>query len=67
VNVGDEYTCDRCGRTFLTDRSAEEALAECERVFGFVPAPDDRAVICDDCNAEFVAWARERGLIARLS
>ena len=41
-----EYTCNVCKGTFISDRSNEKALKECEKEFG---TREDVVVICDDC------------------
>jgi hypothetical protein len=51
-----EYTCERCGRTFITDQSLEEVHAETREVFGFIPDETDGAWLCDECNGPFRAW-----------
>lgn len=42
------YTCAACGRTFESDRSDAEALAESRLIWGDIP-PEEQIVICDDC------------------
>lgn len=41
-------TCARCGDTFPSAWTEEEALAEMRSNFGDVPE-DQRVVVCDDC------------------
>lgn len=48
------YTCDRCGGTFETDRSDEDAMEEALRLFGEIP-PDQIAVVCTDCHRRMMA------------
>lgn len=45
-----EYRCDRCGMTFISSWSEEEAEDEYRMMFGGrVPRNVERAVLCDDC------------------
>ena len=46
--MDDEYTCERCHKTYQKGWSDEEAMEESEDIFGEIPK-EDRAVICDDC------------------
>jgi hypothetical protein len=49
--------CERCGATFESEWSEEEALAEACANF----APEwlaDTATVCDACYALFMAWYR---------
>lgn len=55
------FTCAHCGDTFIKDRSDEEVLAACDRLFGAVPPEEDRVVVCDDCHKVFVEWCRGEG------
>jgi hypothetical protein len=57
-----EFTCSLCGGTFPKAWSDEESLAESKALFGFVPAPEEREAICDECWPEFLAWAQAEGL-----
>lgn len=52
----DEYTCDNCGRTFEKTWSDDDALAEATELFGEIP-PEERAIVCDDCWREIMAWS----------
>ena len=45
---GEQYTCAACGKTFESEWSHEEAMAESKALFGKFQ-PDELAVICDDC------------------
>lgn len=58
------FTCENCGGRFLRGWTDEEANAEAVANFGALPAPEDQALICDDCYTPFIAWAREQGLAA---
>ena len=46
--MDEEYTCARCGETYLKGRSNETADKEHEEVFG-CPRDEDSVLICDDC------------------
>jgi hypothetical protein len=59
----DFFTCKHCGRTLQKGRSDAEALQEHARVFGCVPPPKDRAVVCDDCWVQIIAWAKATGVL----
>lgn len=62
---GGEYTCERCGRTFASDWSDEEATAEARENFSEAELAFPLAVICDDCYEEFMAWWRKlKGMVA---
>jgi hypothetical protein len=58
------YTCARCGDTFESERSDEEAHAEAVRNFGMrgdapqhqTPGGEGMSVICDDCYRKFMRW-----------
>lgn len=49
-----QFTCRRCGGTFTAAWSREDAEAEAVERFGEMPR--DGVSICDDCDAEFMAW-----------
>lgn len=53
------FTCDRCGETFFSGWSDEEALAEAEGL-GF---EGPYGVLCDGCHQAFMAWARSKGIV----
>lgn len=53
---GQEYTCERCGNTYIGTRTEEELLAKLESSFGKYANDGGRAVVCDDCYQELVAW-----------
>lgn len=59
------YRCDNCDDVFeyVDGWGDDEALAESLATFGFVPAPEDAAVLCDGCWKRFMPWARENGLV----
>jgi len=48
------YTCARCGHTYETEVTDEEAMAEAE-ANGFLDT-GPIAVVCDDCYHEFMGW-----------
>lgn len=56
-------TCERCGLTFRSSNSTEEAKAEFERDF-----PDERfdpngvSVLCDPCYEKFLAFMKGTSL-----
>ncbi len=41
-----EYRCACCGEVYEKGRSDEEAMEECEEIFGDT---NDVAIVCDDC------------------
>lgn len=43
-----EFTCERCGLTFKSGWTQEEAEAEMRENFGEI-AESDRVVVCDPC------------------
>ena len=49
----DAYTCEKCGETFESGWTEEEADAEAKHYWGVKNAHDrvgvDMAVVCDDC------------------
>lgn len=49
--MGGTYQCAMCERTFESERSEEEALAEKQELWGDVPI-EDCDVVCDDCWQE---------------
>lgn len=53
-----EYTCEGCGGTFTPAPgwSEEDAAKEAEQLFGAPVPEDDRAILCDDCYKQFLAW-----------
>ena len=55
-----EYTCSRCGETYESDWSVEDAMSEYADN-GF-PPDARKGLICDDCYQPFMAWARKLGL-----
>lgn len=56
---GETFTCELCEETFEKGWTDEEAEAEFEALF-----PDDppRAVVCEDCFAEVMEWAKSEGI-----
>ena len=55
--TGREYTCDRCGGTYLSDRAEEEAQAEAVDLFeGITFGGRATGVLCEDCWQEFMKW-----------
>lgn len=57
------YVCWRCGDVFTSDRTDADAEDEARATFGFIPPAHERATICTDCYAEFLAWAKAQGLV----
>lgn len=57
------YRCESCGRVFEKGWNEEEAKAEFAEAFPNEPL-EGSAVICDDCYAEAMAWAKKEGLVA---
>jgi hypothetical protein len=59
--MGEEYTCASCHKTFISERTEEDAIAEKERLFGDVPL-SQCDVVCSDCfkkmNAQF-KWTED--------
>lgn len=55
---GDWFTCSRCRQRFQKLWTDEEARQEMERTLK--PLGGQLAVLCDDCYAKFISWARER-------
>lgn len=53
------YTCEACGETYISDWSDEEALAEAQ-ARGF---EGPFGVICEQCDKEFMEWARSQGFV----
>jgi hypothetical protein len=47
------FACWRCGRTFATEQTEEEVLAEMRQRFGDVPT-DEQESLCDDCETEYM-------------
>lgn len=53
------YTCALCQKTFETDRTDEEALAEFAVEFpGASVKPDDMEIVCDLCFQAMMAAFR---------
>jgi DNA-directed RNA polymerase subunit RPC12/RpoP len=50
-----EYTCVRCGGTFLTNRSDDEAREEALALFPNIEE-DEKQVLCEDCWQLFMQW-----------
>jgi DNA-directed RNA polymerase subunit RPC12/RpoP len=50
------FICARCGGTFDTEWSDDEADAEYKENFPEVRGNEAREVVCDDCYKEFMAW-----------
>jgi hypothetical protein len=46
--MAETYICELCRQEFGKVWTDEEALAESRETFGPI-APDERAVVCDDC------------------
>lgn len=44
-----EYRCDHCGGVYEKTRPEDEVLEEERELFGENCAPEDRAIICEDC------------------
>jgi Zn finger protein HypA/HybF involved in hydrogenase expression len=59
TGLGESYTCERCGGTFIKVIRGEEALAEARDLFpaDHIAAPEDQATVCDPCFREIMAWA----------
>lgn len=47
--IGDEFVCDVCDKSFITEWSAAEALAEYEQTFNEVERAGPTGLACDDC------------------
>lgn len=45
----------------MSERSDGDALDETRATFGFIPPEHERATLCPECYAEFVAWAKAQG------
>ena len=50
-----DFTCDKCGESFIKGWSSEEARKEFDNAPYNIPG-DEIAVICDDCFNEFQRW-----------
>lgn len=46
------YTCSRCGGTFTSDWTDEDAAEEAKHVFGEIEASKPMSVVCDVCYRE---------------
>jgi hypothetical protein len=58
IEAGDTVTCARCGATFTTEWSDEDALAEARETFTSAEVDAPQELICDDCFDEFMNWRR---------
>jgi DNA-directed RNA polymerase subunit RPC12/RpoP len=56
---GQSYICESCGETYVSDWTDSEADTEALEKWGPLAA-EDRAVVCDDCFREFIAWHEKR-------
>ena len=54
--MGRKFTCSRCHRELVSERSEEEVLAEERELWGFNEKPEERDVLCDSCFEEFMEW-----------
>jgi hypothetical protein len=50
-----DYTCDECGGEFVSERSQEEAHAECESNWGVRGDAPGMAIVCDDCYKKIMS------------
>lgn len=57
------FTCDSCGATFLKGRSDTESELDAMLTWGQVPDAGYRAVVCDACNQQILAWAQANGIL----
>jgi hypothetical protein len=55
---GRQFTCAKCGRSFTSSWTPEEALAEASALFPDDPLKDKRSV-CDACYQELLVWLAE--------
>jgi hypothetical protein len=51
--------CRMCGKTFPVDFSLERAQAEHMENFGYVPTPEDQAIVCDECYAKVLEKVKQ--------
>lgn len=60
------FTCQACGETMEEDPewSDEQAWAEAVRRSGPQIVMEETVIICDDCFADFLPWAKAQGYIA---
>jgi hypothetical protein len=56
------FTCEHCGKEFLSVRSDEEAHAEMLQLFGDLPE-DDQAILCEECFQQVTAWMKQQELL----
>lgn len=61
MTAGEEYTCTRCGGSFLKTVSDAKADDEYKRLFPEIRPEEPRNIVCDDCFNEFMAWLEKRG------
>ena len=43
-----QYTCQGCGRSFVSEWTEEEKMQEMRDLWGNLP-PEEQATVCDDC------------------
>lgn len=53
-----KFTCEGCGRTFLSSHSDEVAMQEYESKFG-KNMGEPLAVLCEFCTKDFDRWVAE--------
>jgi hypothetical protein len=56
--AGETYRCEVCHGVFTRPRSDEEAMTEMRDTWQPCGHDDDPGIVCDDCFAQVMAWAR---------
>lgn len=58
----DVFTCAVCKGVFPKGWSDEQAEAEYREDWGSLPAAEDRALVCDPCWHQVMAWVVGRDI-----
>lgn len=56
------YTCECCQETFEKDPGPEQRERD-ERAALQIASGKELAIVCEDCFAQIMSWAREHGEI----
>ncbi len=51
IDMAREFQCDKCGMTFQTDQTEDEALCDAKLYWSFV-SKEDLISVCDNCWGE---------------
>ena len=60
-----KFQCDNCGKIEKQIGTEEDTIKEMLELWGNIPS-EERAIVCDNCFAEFMEWWEREGKLQEI-